>query len=165
MEVLNGDLLDLAEQGQFDVIVHGCNCFHAMASGIAKQIAARYPEAQKADFNTKLGSKDKLGDFSYATIKGKSEADFIVVNAYTQYKWSGSKDVFEYKAFDTFLNRLCGFLLAIHDRKGEIVTVGFPKIGCGLAKGNEKKIVSSLERFCKDCKPWASVKLVNYSKN
>lgn len=165
MEVLSGNLLDMAEQGKFNLIVHGCNCFHTMRSGIAKEISSRYPEAQRADFDTKYGSKDKLGDFSYATIKGRTEVDFIVVNAYTQYKWSGSKDVFEYKAFDTFLNRLCGFTLAIHENKGAPVTIGFPKIGCGLARGDESRIMSSLEKFSKDCHPWASVKLVIYSKN
>lgn len=163
MDVIHGDLLDLAELGQFDVIVHGCNCFHAMRSGIARQIALRYPNVEQADYDTERGDKGKLGSYSYATVKGKTGADFIVVNAYTQYKWSGSKDVFEYKAFDEFLNRLCGMLYAIHERKEGVINAGFPEIGCGLAKGNKKKIYSSIERFAKDCHPWASTKIVVFS--
>ena len=30
MFVVHGDLFKLAEQGEFDIIVHGCNCFNTM---------------------------------------------------------------------------------------------------------------------------------------
>ena len=46
-----GNLIDLAEQGEFDVIVHGCNCQNTMGSGIAKEIKERYPLAYRADSN------------------------------------------------------------------------------------------------------------------
>lgn len=160
MDKLQGNLLDMADDGQFDLIFHGCNCFHKMRSGIAKQIAARFPEAEQADFATVYGSKKKLGEFSYAKVKGKTGKDFIVVNAYTQYKWSGSKDVFEYKAFEEFLNRLAGFTYALHEHKKEIVQIGFPKIGCGFAKGKESRIMESLARFTQECEPWAISSLV-----
>ena len=35
MKVTQGDLLQLALAGQFDVIVHGCNCQCQMGKGIA----------------------------------------------------------------------------------------------------------------------------------
>lgn len=40
---IKGDLVNQAEQ--FDVIVHGCNCFCTMNSGIAPQIRKNWPEA------------------------------------------------------------------------------------------------------------------------
>jgi O-acetyl-ADP-ribose deacetylase (regulator of RNase III) len=162
MDFVTGNLLDMAENGEFDVIVHGCNCFHAMGGGIARQIADRYPEVKEADFATKYGSKKKLGEFSYARVsKGKDNSAFIVVNAYTQHKWSGVRDVFEYKAFDTLLNRLCGFLYALHEHKGDVLNVGFPKIGCGLARGNEDRIMGSLNSFSGSISPWGCVKVVS----
>lgn len=33
-----GDLIERAENGDFDVIIQGCNCFHTMGAGIAKSI-------------------------------------------------------------------------------------------------------------------------------
>ena len=35
MKVVKGNIFDLAEQGEFDVVVHGCNCFCTMGKGIA----------------------------------------------------------------------------------------------------------------------------------
>ena len=130
-----------------------------MGGGIAREIATRYPAAEEADKNTEYGSRAKLGNFSYALVQAE-KSEFTIINAYTQYKWSGYRDVFEYSAFETFLNRLCSFLKN-HPRKDESpVKVGFPKIGCGLAGGNEKRILSMLERFSKDVSPWAEVTLV-----
>ena len=42
---IKGDLIKLAQAGEFDVIVQGCNCFNTMGSGLAKQIKAEIPEA------------------------------------------------------------------------------------------------------------------------
>ena len=33
-----GNLLDLAEAGEFDIVVQGCNCFCAMGGGIAREL-------------------------------------------------------------------------------------------------------------------------------
>lgn len=164
MDVIEGNLLDMAEEGEFDIIVHGCNCFHKMGSGIAKQIATRYPHIEDIDFSTQYGSKEKLGNFSYGRVQGINRTSFILVNAYTQYKWSGVKDVFEYKAFDKFLNRLCGFSYAIHETKESVVKIGFPMIGCGKACGNKDKILASLRKFSEDVRPWASVRIVVFDK-
>ena len=41
MKIIKGDLIKLALQGEFDVIVHGCNCFCTMGAGIAKSIKPR----------------------------------------------------------------------------------------------------------------------------
>ena len=38
MKEVAGDLIQLAYDGKFDVIVHGCNCECMMGGGIAKQI-------------------------------------------------------------------------------------------------------------------------------
>jgi O-acetyl-ADP-ribose deacetylase (regulator of RNase III) len=40
-----GDLIRLAILGNFDVIVHGCNCFKTMGGGIAAQIKRVFPKA------------------------------------------------------------------------------------------------------------------------
>ena len=52
MQTRSGDLIALAKAGEFDVIVHGCNCQCAMDAGIAKQIKAEFPAAYAADCAT-----------------------------------------------------------------------------------------------------------------
>ena len=49
MKKVYGDLIEMAEHGDFDVIVHGCNCFCTMGAGIALQIKHHFPEAYYAD--------------------------------------------------------------------------------------------------------------------
>lgn len=164
MDRIKGDLLSMAHEGKFDVIVHGCNCFHAMGSGIAKQIAEKYPRAQEADFHTPKGDKGKLGRFSFASVEGGVKNTFLIVNAYTQYKWSGKVDVFEYEKFDEFLSGFPELLMSLYAILNRPVLIGFPKIGCGYAKGDEERIISNLQFFSDSIEPWGKVSLVEYSK-
>lgn len=129
-----GNLIDLAEAGKFDVIIHGCNCFNTMGGGIAREIAARYPEAAKADKTTVSGNIDKLGSYT-AYDTGK----FLIVNAYTQYMMSRGEDVFEYDAFGTLIRKLTHIF---HNQR-----IGIPYIGMGLAGGDKDIIMSYIEWF------------------
>lgn len=150
---VKGNLLDLAEQGKFSVIIHGCNCFHAMGAGIAKEIATRYPEAKEADDKTVPYNCDKLGTFSSASINNK----FLLVNAYTQYAPSKvSTDVFEYTAFQLILEKLARMLPSER--------YGLPYIGMGLAGGDSNIIIPMIESFAeKITKTGGSVTLVEFA--
>lgn len=144
LQLAKGNLIDMAERGLFDVIVHGCNCHNTMGSGIAKEIRNRYPGAYEADC---LATKQwpnpiaKLGNFStYATIgTGKP---FVIVNAYSQldYNKLGEEfiDHFEYESFYLILKKL--------EVLGP-VNFGFPYIGMGLAGGNRERIIKMIEDF------------------
>lgn len=104
MKVVIGDLLKLAEEGNFDIIVHGCNCFTTMGGGIAKQIKTAYPGAYAVDAETINGDSKKLGTYTKFDT-GK----FIIINAYTQYLYNRKgefHDVFEYDHFNTILENL-----------------------------------------------------------
>ncbi len=45
MRIMKGDLVELAQQRHFEVIVHGASCQCVMGAGIAKAICAAFPEA------------------------------------------------------------------------------------------------------------------------
>lgn len=165
MKTIEGDLIKLAEKGEFDMIVQGCNCFHKMKSGLAGKLASKYPQVLKADKEkTAYGDRQKLGTWSAVDL-GK----FIVINAYTQYSYDRKKDVFDYEAFEKFLN---DFILAlmpdgssfrilpIKKRK-----IGFPKIGSGLAGGDWGRISKMIENFAENIKDYADVTIVEYGKN
>ena len=135
-EEVVGDLLDLATNGEFDVIVHGCNCFQTMGAGIARLIKKRWPAAYRADLATEKGSFDKLGTFTYAVVHttGGKRGDhkLIVVNAYTQYHFSvcipGTHRCVDYDALRVVFRRIKKVFTGNR--------IGYPMIGAGLAGGD-----------------------------
>lgn len=133
MKFIQGDLIALARQNQFDVIVHGCNCFCAMGAGIAKTIRQVFPEAYDADCATQKGDKTKLGSCSHASCKING-GQCVVINAYTQYHWAGRGVKVEYEAV-----RQCMKWIK-QNYAGK--KIGLPKIGAGLAGGDWQTIES-----------------------
>ena len=138
-----GNLLDLAEAGEFDIVVQGCNCFNAMGGGIAREIRERYPHVSEVDSMTDRGDYAKLGSWTKGVVltgDGLNHlGEFTIINAYTQYKMSTGEDVFEYVAFLLILQKLA------HMYPGK--RFGFPLIGQGLAKGNPATIMDMLNDF------------------
>lgn len=139
-----GNLLDLAEHGKFDIIVHGCNCQNTMGSGIAKEIRERYPEVYDADtrMDQEFGASYrylKLGNYSSVDVY-PSSGKFKIINAYTQFNFAPrGLDHFEYDSFKLILQKLLQFY-GNYD-------FGFPYIGMGLAGGDKDRIIAMLEDF------------------
>ena len=145
-----GNLLDLAEDEQFHIIVQGCNCFNTMGGGIAKEIRQRYPAAALADRNTVSGDYNKLGNWT-----SHDAGRFTIINAYTQYNMSTGEDVFEYTAFQLILEKL--------EFAYPTSRIGFPYIGMGLAGGDKDIIIPMLEIFAMNiARTGGSVTLVEF---
>jgi O-acetyl-ADP-ribose deacetylase (regulator of RNase III) len=136
--IQTGDLLKEMANGEFDVIVHGCNCWNTMGSGIAKSIKELIPDAWQADQETIPGDKSKLGNYSTGFDFASSS---VVVNAYTQFNTARypGEDVFEYESFQTILAKLAV-------RFGDKL-IGLPMIGMGLAGGDQERILPMIESF------------------
>ena len=136
MNIITGDLLRLAVDGRFDVIVHGCNCQCAMGKGIALAIKQQFPEAYEADLRTAKGDRAKMGTISTARIE-RSSVQFTVVNAYTQFHWRGQGVLADYPAiraaFEFVKQQFAG------------CRIGYPKIGAGLAKGDWNTIAAIID--------------------
>lgn len=134
MKTVKGDLIKLALQGKFDVIIHGCNCFTTMGAGIAKTIKRKFPEAYQADLKTEKGDQSKLGTISFAEVDFEN-GKLIVVNGYTQFNWRGSGRKADYDAirnvFKEIKNKFSG------------LRIGYPAIGAGLA-GGDWNIISKI---------------------
>jgi O-acetyl-ADP-ribose deacetylase (regulator of RNase III) len=152
---VKGNLLDLAEAGEFDIVVQGCNCFNTMGGGIAREIRERYPEVAKVDSETTRGDYTKLGNWTVGYAGEKNR--FTILNCYTQYNMSRGTDVFEYTAFALILQKLLHF----HGTK----RLGFPYIGMGLAGGDKETIMTMIEEFANDVSNLGgSVTLVEFSQ-
>ncbi|WP_422073786.1 hypothetical protein [Tranquillimonas rosea] len=148
MERIEGNLVELAEEGRFDVIVHGCNCFHEMGAGIAKPIAARFPEALDADRQTEHGARDKLGTISVGRVV-RSDVALSVVNAYTQFHWKGRGPLVDYDA-------VTGCFAAVAGRFPE-ARIGYPMIGAGMAGGDWDEIARRIDAELSGLSHWLVV--------
>ena len=153
MNIIKGDLLALGKNNEFDIILHGCNCFNMMGAGIAAQIAQQFPDAQMADNETLRGDPGKLGTYTVG-MSGR----LVILNCYTQFGVSSSgNDVFEYTAFERVLDKIA-------QRFGKW-RIGLPLIGMGLAGGDEGRIVPMIERFAERVeRQGGSVTLVQWEK-
>lgn len=135
MKTVKGDLLDMGKNNEFDIIIHGCNCFNAMGGGIAAQIAQRFPDARLADDETLKGDSGKLGSYTVGM-----DGRLVILNCYTQYSISrDGQDVFEYIAFERVLSKIV-------NRFGKW-RIGMPLIGMGLAGGDPARIMPVIEAF------------------
>lgn len=137
MKTFQGDLLEFARSGRFDVIVHGCNCQCAMGKGIALSIKNQFPEAYEADLRTAQGDRAKLGSISVASVE-RPPARLVVVNAYTQFHYHGEGVLADYDAIRS------AFALVKRQFGGK--RIGYPKIGAGLAKGDWATIAEIIEQ-------------------
>ncbi|TDN36667.1 phosphatase [Hymenobacter sp. UV11] len=131
-----GDLIQKAVAGEFDVLVHGCNCFCTMGAGIAKTVKQAFPAAYEADLTTIAGDKNKLGSYSVAqaTTKGKP---LTILNAYTQYHWRGSGRKVDYDAVRQVFRQI--------KKNFSGKRIGYPAIGAGLAGGDWSVIAAIIE--------------------
>jgi O-acetyl-ADP-ribose deacetylase (regulator of RNase III) len=147
IKTIKGDLIELGLAGEFDLIMHGCNVFHTMGAGIAKQIREKIPEAYAADKLTPYGKESKIGTYSYGIKKttkkilnqdSRFEYKYLtVINAYTQFKYSNNGDVFAYEGFEKILKDL--------DNIYPYWKFGLPLIGCGLAGGDKDRILKIID--------------------
>lgn len=153
MKTVNGDLIQLGKDNEFDIIIQGCNCFNTMGGGLAPQIAKNFPDAEMADNETVRGDPGKLGTYTIG-MSGR----LVILNAYTQYSMSrNGEDVFEYNAFERVLDK-------IQYRFGKW-RIGLPLIGMGLAGGDAERIMPMIERFADRVeRQGGSVTLVKWEK-
>lgn len=159
MKTIKGDLIKLALQGEFDIIMHGCNCFCVQKSGIARQMVEHFKtndrDLYKKESKIFSGVRLKLG-----TIEGhqhivKTETDsgryttigIKVYNAYTQYYHARNAPQGLTVYLDYGALRSC-----LKDLKHRVTNsfktqrIGLPKIGCGLAGGDWNTVKRIIEQ-------------------
>jgi hypothetical protein len=153
LKYTKGDLIALATQGEFDVVMHGCNCFNAMGAGIAKQFAAELGVCRIADYETQPGDIFKLGGYSKGSVILPGGKELTVVNLYTQF-YPGS--FFEYSALHFGLD----FYLTEHLPKTP-TKIGIPKIGSGIGGGDWNMIEVIVEKIM-TFHSWVDLTVVEY---
>jgi len=152
LKKIKGDLITLAKSGEFDIIVHGCNCFHTMNSGIAGQIKREWPMALRVDEEfSEYGDFLKLGTATHC-IQKLDNGDYLgIFNAYTQFKYGKGNGAYDKDVLVDYNALRNAFALIIASiPKKRPMRVGIPKIGAGLAGGDWDYIEPCIEeRFAK----------------
>ena len=159
LNIVSGDLVDMAKNGEFDAIFHGCNCFHTMGSGIARQIAREFPQAYEADLNTVYADPNKIGTASVAELASGLQ----IVNCYTQYKYGTAQKHFIESALQVILDKTA--LILNESKPTTRLHYGFPLIGCGLAGGDPVVVTEMLTKFAERVAEYAAVTLVLYEES
>lgn len=138
LKYVKGDLIEAARIGHIDVIAHCCNCFCAMGSGIAPQIAKAFPDAKVVDDVTRKGDAGKLGKFTLGLDWGVS-----IYNLYGQYGFWKKEDGSINLNYYHLAKALEAMVIDLKEKGDDDLTIGFPKIGCGLA-GGDWEVVSQI---------------------
>jgi O-acetyl-ADP-ribose deacetylase (regulator of RNase III) len=150
---IEGDLIQLALQGKFQVIAHGCNCFCTMGAGIAPQMAKAFG-CDKYPMEIGIGTRgdyNKLGQIDWKVntyIWEATQFDLAVVNLYSQYSFgfdpNSSKIALDYDALRLGLRKMNHRFKGMH--------IGLPKIGSQLAGGDWNIIKRIMQEELQNCK-------------
>ena len=169
---IKGDLITLAENGMFDVIAQGNNCFCAQKSGLAPQMVKAFnTDTFPLEDEDRLGDINKLGQIDFQhfyvatltlpepkkleTLNGLEMTKLVVVNCYTQYgtKRLDNQTPIDYEALTLCLRKINSIFKGKH--------VGLPFIGAGLAGGDWTRIKQIILDELMDCE----ITIVEYGKN
>ena len=156
-KVVQGDLIKMALNGDFDVIVQGCNCFGVMGAGIAPQIAGAFGGDEDLvrqadlDFPLELGNKARLGHYSYLQTE-----NVLVINAYTQHSTGGRRFGKPDVSYDAILEVFTKLNIDLENHPE--MRIGIPMIGAGLAGGDW----GIIKKLINDATPDLNITLVEY---
>lgn len=136
---IKGDLFKEINNGRYDVLVHGCNCFNSFISDTAKRIKAIYPQAYEADKNTVKNDRGKLGGFSAGTILCNNNP-LLIVNAYTHFHYLKQYSQLDYVA----LNMVCK---KIANRFSNVERIIMPNLGDGFGNGEWEDVKPIIMKY------------------
>lgn len=128
MKVVKGDIVKFMDEGLFDVVVHGCNCFCIMGAGVALALKRRWPDVLIADSVTVNLGRNKLGSFSSVAVKSLVGSWVTVVNGYVQYGFGRGGVFVDYDALRKVFEGVAS------DFGGK--RIGYPMIGAGFGGGD-----------------------------
>lgn len=139
---VKGNLLD----SDCDYICHQVNCQGVMASGIAKQIRARWPEVYD-EYKKYCSKYIRLYNDPGEHLLGKIQfcypnSEQAVINIFSQSNYG--YDGLRYTSYDAFARALEDLRMIIPINK----SIGFPKnIGCGLGGGNWNIVLAMIKEI------------------
>lgn len=133
-------------------ILHGVNCQGKMASGFAKQLAKKWPEAKTSYENYYKHHADSSAIYKSVYLLGKVSHNWIekdsvyVLHCFTQNKYGrDGKKYVSYDAIDECMQTVASTC-------AELPEIHMPAIGSGLGGGHWPVINEIIEHRLKDLK-------------
>jgi len=147
---IKGNLFDLVNKNEIDVIAQGNNCFCRQKRGIAVEFVDRYGTDNESVYW--LEKKKFEGDFNkLGQIQFGYKGSLVVVNCYTQYDWNkNNKENLSQWGIPLDYHALTMCLKKINHQFPN-KRIGLPKIGCGLAGGDLNKLIKIIKLTMTDC--------------
>lgn len=141
----NGDLINLFQKKEFDVIIHQVNCFR-VGAGIAKQIIQQYPIV---DLELRRYFANRKSWEAFGTILNvKVDEEQFIINMFSQF----SPGACTYSGIDSFDIRKSALVQCLrtinHIPNIKSKKIGIPLIASGIAADQKKKgRMTDLEYF------------------
>lgn len=146
---IQGDLIELAKSGQFDIITHGCNCFCKMGRGIAPLMDDAFgcndPNKYQMEDPAEKGNVNKLGTIEPKIFIRKNGSILIVINSYTQYYYGPQYGKLWRYDIPLDYDALTLCLRKINLRYAG-KAIGLPKIGCDKGGGDWDRVKLIIKR-------------------
>ena len=123
MKYIQGDLIQMFKENQFDYLLHQCNCFNSDA-GFARALFNEYPDAkplsQYSDAHVRFGTNDY-----------KLTPNGIIVNMFSQFNPGGCTRT----GIDSFIFRIKALELCLKEVNNlqGLFKIGMPLVASGLA--------------------------------
>jgi O-acetyl-ADP-ribose deacetylase (regulator of RNase III) len=147
IQYVKGDLL----HADCKFILHGCNSFGVMGSGVAKLIRQKWPKAYQ-DYKDRYDSYGlKLGE----VIASKQDDGKIILNAITQEFYGKDDRVYvSYWAIANVIKTIDDIAKDTNkEMPGTPFKIAMPMIGSGLGGGDWKVIEAIIENESKNIQP------------
>lgn len=147
LQIEKGNLVELLENGEIDVIIHQCNCLNTMHNQVSAGIAGvleKYPEVAAADGTYIRGDINQLGKFILIPIITNSGKKAYICNLYSQYLigLQNNTTPTSYSAMKTGLKNAA---YAIKKEIGESAKIGTYPIGCGFGRADKEIVMNIIE--------------------
>ena len=123
------------------VVAHQCNCRGSFGAGIAREIARRFPEVDRAQRLWYQEGRQRLG----AVQTVRTHSGLVIANLYAQDDW-----VHRPGWINTDYAALEHCLEALRDGMAAEDVLGMPKIGAGLGGGDWNVIEQIIEQVFQD---------------
>lgn len=152
IETEQGNLIELLENDEIDVLIHQTNCFQTMgkqsASGIAKALGEKYEAVALADLTYKEGDINQLGKYIVVPVTTESGKQKLIVNLYSQYAYGNMYGTpTSYSAMRTGLKNLSNYLRKTY---GTSLRIGTYPLGCFRGGADWSKVEPIIQKHLVD---------------
>lgn len=138
LQVEKGNLIELLESGEIDVLLHQTNCLGTISKQCSSGIAGvlqQYPEVVQADSTYIPGDINQLGKYILIPITTKSGKKAYICNIYSQYT-VGLQNGTSPTSYLAMRAALKNASFAIRKELGKDAKIGMPQVGCGLGRAD-----------------------------